>query len=107
LAGTTQPADQASLTPVNRTMLDSRGLPANSRLRLALRDARLLVEIPTNTDGMRSVDIKLALRWRMETRRIFRHYLSEGYRVEDFVPPTDANHHRAFYVLVRTGPRRG
>lgn len=101
------PADQVSLMPVNLTVLDSRGLPVNHRLRLALRDRRLLVEIPTNTEQMRAADIKLGLRWRIETRRIFLHYLSEGYRVEDFIPPTDANHNRAFYVLVRTGARRG
>lgn len=101
LAGERPPLDQAILTPVNRTVPDSRGLPVNQPLRLALLDSRLLVEIPTNTDRMRLLDIKLALRWRLETRRIFQSYLTAGYRVEDFLPPTAASDNRAFYVLAR------
>jgi len=101
------PADPSGLTAVNSAVLDARGLPVNRRLRLSLRDPRLLVEIPTRTDRMRSLDLKLALRWRLETRRIFLRYLQAGYRVDDFVPPAEANPNRAFYVLVRGDARRG
>ncbi|HUI41155.1 MAG TPA: hypothetical protein VL523_04220 [Terriglobia bacterium] len=102
LAGEGLPSFPASAAIVNETRLDSRGLPANRRLRLNLSTPRLLVEIPKDTDLMRALDLKLAARWRAETRRVFQHYLRAGYRVRDFVPPSAAGGDRAFYLLSRT-----
>lgn len=86
---------------VNEVVRDRRGLAVNRRLRLRLGEPRLLVEIPTDTDRMRALDIKLAARWRLEMRRAFQHYFRNGYHVDDFLPPAETGGHRAFYLLAR------
>jgi predicted GNAT superfamily acetyltransferase len=86
---------------VNETHKVAEVFSENRKIRLDLGALRLLVEIPSNTDEMRSKIPRLAKRWRMETRQIFQHYFSEGYRVEDFIPPFDSNGPRCFYILRR------
>ena len=95
------PAFDLSLPRVNEARLNARGFPENRALHLTLQDPRLLVEIPSQTDEMRSEALPLARRWRLEARRIFRRYLAAGYRVEDFIPPSPATEGRCFYVLRR------
>ena len=86
-------------TCVNPTRLETRGFIVNQEIRLGLRERRLLVEIPTQCDRLRARAFPLARRWRLETRKIFRHYLEAGYRVETFFPPGPATDQRAYYVL--------
>jgi predicted GNAT superfamily acetyltransferase len=93
--------DFARIQRTNDTQLNPRSFVENSRIRLSIRAPRLLVEIPANTDAMRAKDSGLALRWRMETRRIFQHYLRVGYRVADFIAPSAATGRRCFYVLCK------
>jgi predicted GNAT superfamily acetyltransferase len=100
LRGETPPFDP-SLRHVNDTQLNSQGFLKNRAIQLDLADRRLLVETPTQTDAMRAKAIPLARRWRQETRRIFQHYLAQGYRVEDFFPPQPATEGRCFYLLRR------
>ena len=90
-----------ALPRVNETRLNAQGFPQNRTIRLDLAHRRLLVEIPAQTDAMRSQAMPLARRWRLEARRIFQHYLSAGYRVEDFFPPQPATEGRCFYLLRR------
>jgi predicted GNAT superfamily acetyltransferase len=90
---------------VNPTRL-AREFLENRKILLNLRQQRLLVEIPTNTDRMRVKSLDLARRWRLETRRVFQHYFSSGYRVVDLVTPSPANSGRCFYVLGRRRHRR-
>lgn len=85
--------------PVNETRLNAQGLLENQRISLHRRGPRLLVEIPSNTDEMRRRSLRLARRWRLETRRIFERYLATGYRVADFLPPSAATAGRCFYIL--------
>jgi chorismate synthase len=47
-------------------------------------EPRIKVEMPLDFSGMLTADPALALRWRLETRAIFQHYLARGYRVVDF-----------------------
>ena len=98
---------RTDLPRVNETTTDSRGLLTNRRLHLDLTDSRLLLEIPTNTDEMRALDMKLALRWRLEAGRLFLRYFRLGYHVQDFVAPTTNGDHRAFYLLSRSGAAGG
>lgn len=93
------PKFNPALPRVNETRLTSQGFPENTKVRLALADRRLLVETPGKTEAMRAHALPLAERWRMETRRIFQHYLSKGYRVDDFFPPKPATEGRCFYLL--------
>jgi len=90
-----------SLPHVNPTRLDARGFPRNRAIALNLTGRRLLVEIPTQTEKMRLQALALARRWRLDARRIFQHYLSKGYHVEDFFPPGTATEGRCFYLLQR------
>jgi predicted GNAT superfamily acetyltransferase len=93
--------DPARLPRANETRLNAQGLIENVRVHLGLRAPRLLVEIPSDTDAMRSRSLKLARRWRADTRRIFQHYFAAGYRVEDFLSPSPASGGRCFYLLRR------
>ena len=105
LKGEEQPFSRTDLPRVNETLVDSRGLLTNRRLHLNLSDSRVLLEIPTNTDEMRALDMDLALRWRLETGRMFQRYFSLGYRVQDFVAPAINDNQRAFYLLARAKRR--
>ena len=95
------PLFEPALPRVNETRRNAQGFPQNRTIRLDLAHRRMLVEIPAQTDAMRSQAMPLARRWRLETRRIFQHYLSVGYRVEDFFPPQPATEGRCFYLLRR------
>jgi predicted GNAT superfamily acetyltransferase len=85
----------------NETEVNSAGLLVNRRLNLHLDAARVLLEIPTHTDRMREIDLKLGRRWRMESRRLLQHYFGAGYYAQDFLPPGVAAAGRGFYVLAR------
>jgi predicted GNAT superfamily acetyltransferase len=106
LSGEEQASNRTDLPRVNETVSDSRGLLTNRRLRLDLTDSRLLLEIPTNTDEMRALNMKLALRWRLEAGRLFQRYFSLGYHVQDFVAPMTNGDHGAFYLLARAKAKR-
>ena len=100
LRGETPPFPGA-LPRVNETRLNAQGFPQNRAIRLDLTHRRLLVETPAQTDAMRTQAMPLARRWRLEARRIFQHYLSVGYCVEDFFAPQPATEGRCFYLLRR------
>ena len=93
----------AGLPRANKTRIGANGLLENARLHLRLHTPRLLVEIPGDTDTIRCQALKLAIRWRWETRKIFQHYLAAGYGVTSFVPPSEATAGKCFYVLDRAG----
>jgi len=86
---------------INDTSLNPAGFPENRTISFNLRQPALLVEIPTETDRMRKQALKLASRWRVETREIFMRYFGLGYRTVDFVPPCAASDRRCYYVLRR------
>ena len=88
---------------VNETRINAQGFLENRRIHLDLREGRLLLEIPYNTDMMRARNLPLARRWRFETRRIFLRYLAAGYVVRDFLPPGEATGGCCFYLLTRSG----
>lgn len=95
------PAFNPALPRINETRENTQGFPENRKIQLGLTDRRLLVEIPSQTDAMRSQAIRLASRWRLQARRIFQRYLSAGYRVDDFFPPQAETEGRSFYLLQR------
>ena len=100
------PKVDLSLPRVNETKIDALGFMENRKIRLGLGETRLLVEIPSNTDAMRERALPLALRWRLQARKIFGHYLSNGYIVSDFVSPSPATGNRCFYLLERRPGKR-
>lgn len=84
---------------VNHTQLNRQGFIENTALTFDQSGSWLRIEIPKNTDLMRSRALPLARRWRLETRQVFLHYLARGYEVEGFLPPTPASGGRCFYLL--------
>jgi predicted GNAT superfamily acetyltransferase len=88
-----------SLPSINETRRNHEGFMVNRRLNLSFTTPRLLLEIPANTDEMRIRALKLAQRWRLETRRMFQRAFESGCRVEGFVTTGDGEDRRAFYVL--------
>lgn len=96
-----RPHDLSSLPRANETKLNARGLLVNASIHLSAHTPRVLVEIPSNTDAVRARDLKLAQRWRFDTRRIFQHYFAARYRVEDFLPLNPSNGGECFYLLRR------
>jgi predicted GNAT superfamily acetyltransferase len=94
-----RPRAGLSLPRINESRVNASGFLQNRALRLALREPRLLVEIPTNTDEMRQHALTLAKRWRMETRRIFRRYFAAGYVADDLITPGASGDGRCYYVL--------
>lgn len=87
------------LPQANETRLNAQKYLENRRLHLNLGYPRLLVEIPANTDEMRARSLPLARRWRFEARKVFEHYFSAGYQVQDFIPPSGATLDRCYYLL--------
>jgi predicted GNAT superfamily acetyltransferase len=98
---TLPPENTAGIPSVNQTRVNADGLLQNVRLDLGLRARCLGVEIPAHTDRMRTEALDLAIRWRVQTRRIFQHYFAAGYDVAGFVPPSEAPVGKCFYVLRR------
>ena len=74
---------------VNETSLDPRGFLVNQDMHLQLRDRRLRVEIPTQSDHLRAKSLSLSRRWRLETRKIFQRYpsISRGF-ITSIITPT-------------------
>ena len=92
----------SGLPRINETRRNQEGFIVNRRLDLSFIAPRLLLEIPANTDEMRVRALKLAQRWRLETRRMFKQAFQSGCRVVDFVATGEHDDRRAFYVL--SGP---
>jgi predicted GNAT superfamily acetyltransferase len=65
-------------------------------------EPRLLVRIPGGFADMLAGAPDLARQWRLESRAVFQHYLSRGYRVVDFASDRDRREGR--YLLTSLPP---
>jgi len=95
------PRTNLSLARINETWANADGFLENRSLRLGLRDARLLVQVPSNTDAMRERALALARRWRLGIRKVMTDYFAGGYIVDDFVTPGASGDGSCYYVLRR------
>ena len=93
------------LPRVNETRRNREGFIVNRGISYSFTEPRLLLEIPTNTEEMRDHALKLAGRWRLETRRMFQRAFESGCEVLDFVTTGTGDDRRAFYVLSGAGGR--
>ena len=59
----------------------------------------LLIEIPTDFQGLKQKDIELAHAWRQQTRALFERAFSAGYLVTDFIYEKGDPISRSYYVL--------
>jgi predicted GNAT superfamily acetyltransferase len=95
------PPSQAPSAPalVTRTGQTDQG-PVIHDIDTGCTEPFLYVEIPTNIQQVKDASPQAALEWRLQTRRLFLHYLERDYVVYSFLrlqsrPP------RSFYVLAR------
>ncbi|MGH9403076.1 MAG: hypothetical protein ACRD2P_13310 [Terriglobia bacterium] len=100
LNGAGSPASCSGLPRINEVRM-TLGMPENARIFWKRAEPRMALEIPAGTDAMRACAPRLALRWRMETRKIFQAYFAAGYRVTGFAREADPGNSRYFYVLSR------
>lgn len=100
------PGDFPVASSVNLTASNSRGFLVNRQVDLSHDESQLLVEVPSNTDRMRAEERMLAKRWRMQTREIFLHYLSKGYRVDSFYTQDSGSIRPRCFYLLRRNPNR-
>jgi predicted GNAT superfamily acetyltransferase len=61
----------------------------------ALTGTLLLIEIPSDIQGLKAADLSLARDWRFYSREVFEEAFTAGYLVTDFVH--ESGH--SFYVL--------
>ena len=92
-------AHEVNEAPVaNTTGLDGKWRKTTN-IDLAIDERRVWIEIPTGFTEMQQQAPELALAWRMDVRRMFQHYLAQGYRAVDFVLQRDAGFGR--YLLAK------
>ncbi len=84
---------------VNRTERMRGGLRRPSRVRLGLKDLRLLVEIPESIVRVRDASLDASRAWALCYRRVFEHYFSRGYAATDVVLRREGEERRIFYML--------
>jgi len=86
-----------ALRLANRTRRNDDGLLECEGIELGIDDDAVLIEVPRTITDLMERDRDLALRWRLDTRRLFQDYFARGYCVHEL--------HRgettAFYRLVR------
>jgi predicted GNAT superfamily acetyltransferase len=92
------PSDWQQYPQVLKTRTESSMILARG-VRLGLRAQRLLVEVPAELDRIRPFSERH--RWRLLTRRCFRHYLRRSYVVTTFLSQTAEAGRRCFYLLER------
>ncbi len=90
-----------SLPRINETRTNADGFLENRSFRLGRGEARLLVQVPFNTDAMREHALPLARRWRLEIRKVMTHYFANGYIADDFITPGTSGHGGCYYVVHR------
>ncbi len=79
------------------------GLPVPVSWRSDLDGPRLLLPVPGDMNRIMGADLALAVQWREATRAPFEHYLTRGFRVEDFRKGEALGE----YLLVRPEPQAG
>ena len=93
---------QAGAQLVNEAHADERGLSVPPESREPESERVVLLEVPSNIQEIKKIDMSLARRWRDHTRQLFEHYFDERYMVTDFVfDRRDDGRHRSLYVLTR------
>lgn len=91
---------------LNATRLNAAGWPQplEAPIQIAPEEAKanplLLVEIPSDFQGLKGYDGELALEWRQHTRVLFEDLFGQGYIVTDFVF-LPGKTPRSYYVLSR------
>ncbi|MFQ5824711.1 MAG: hypothetical protein ACE5JB_11690 [bacterium] len=98
ISGKLQSADfRLTQAPVVNTELRKDGTPVPIERKLPTNQA-VQVEIPFNIESIQEGSLKLAAKWRANTKRAFFWYLDKAYKVTAFYREPKSN--RCFYILV-------
>lgn len=87
LSSDCRPPDYSSLPRITRCRLEAGGgkeFPVLHDFDLSCREMEFLVELPGDFPSLSRLNPQPTVVWRQGLRSIFLHYLSEGYRVDDF-----------------------
>jgi predicted GNAT superfamily acetyltransferase len=84
---------------VNLTEVMRGGVRRPVRIRLGLRNRRLLVEVPESIVKVRNLSLEASRLWTQSFRRIFEHYFRRGFVVTDVVVDGVSGARRVFYLL--------
>ena len=85
----------------NPAEISQSGLPhpaSLSEIKIGVEQPIILVEIPSDFLALKTIDLQLALNWRLHSRAIFIKLFEAGYIVTDFVRKEDQPF-RSYYVL--------
>lgn len=93
---------QAGARLVNEARADERGLSVPPESPELKSERVVLLEVPSNIQEIKKIDMSLARTWRDHTRLLFEHYFDERYMITDFVlDRRDDGRQRSLYVLTR------
>lgn len=104
-AGWADPAALFHLSGINAVSYSPDGLAVSSAPDLGLSEERLILEIPSEIQKIRSLRMDLAKEWREKTRAALSHYLGRGYIVTKLLVKKGPNppfERRTFYLLEKT-----
>ena len=78
-----------------------RGIKAIRDFDLKLENQKVVLEIPSNIQKIKQIDMDTALEWRLATREIFECYFSRSYEVTDFISRVQAKtgDRESFYIF--------
>ncbi len=70
-------------------------------VRVSVGAKKVYAEVPSDIDAIKSRDLELARRWRLELRKFFTAVFSRGYAVTRFASGVIGKHRRSAYLLER------
>ena len=83
---------------INETDLEE-GIRRPAKLHLDLNGDRLLFEIPTSIEKVKTRDLDLARKWTFHNRRAFENYFGKNYVATDVILDRDNGENRVYYLL--------
>ena len=101
-AGLPVVAAEAAAAPLVTRTAEQGGVVRCVDVELGRTDERLAAEIPADFTAMLGGAVDAAREWRVQTRRLFAHYLQRGYRVVDFGFDPAAKRGRYLLTTIRS-----
>ena len=83
---------------ITRTRFEKEALLIDG-VNLSLSGEYLFMEIPAEMQQLKTVSAEAPLKWRLETRKAFEHYLHSGYVVYSFLTFKDQTPRRSYYIF--------
>jgi predicted GNAT superfamily acetyltransferase len=78
------------------------GLIESDEPAFASKTRHLLLEMPSDFDGLKAADLKLARDWRAKTRKAFQTCFRRGFQIDGFISEVSEGQRRSFHVFSMT-----